>query len=350
MAGTELLGEEVLAETLSKGGLMVKGGLKSVMLAGIFLLALGTTAMATDITYYSGDIWGGQTIDVGNIYAILHYDATDTTLVIKYETEGGWMIEKCDLWIGTTPPIERGAPGQYPYNSGPVNDDEYSFSIPISELRTKFGINWGSAVYVMPHCDVWLDENKNGEKDGGEQGQTGYGGTVIKPKKGSWFGYFCFRLDPPEEPNPGPEPYSGITLTRGYWKRFWWTPTPQKPRPPQWWTEESKSNFLPVTLAGVEFEIPYDFWSQLDLPVRAKIFNQFLDQLIALYCNMTRNGDLDGVVYQGSVTDYYGWTVAQIFAEANSCDEDTDRATLVALKTVMDEINNNETTQVLVVP
>jgi hypothetical protein len=324
------------------------------MLAGIFLLALGTYAMATDITYYSGDIWGGQTIDVGNIYAILHYNEAQpyqSILEIKYETQDGWMLEECHLWINKTPPVERGAPGSYPYNSGPIKDDHYSFQITIDELKTKFGIDWGSAVYVMPHCAVWLDDG-DGIKEEGEQGETGYGGTIVNPKKGSWFGYFWFTLYKPDE-EPLPNPYSGMTLTRGYWKRFWWTPTPQKPNPPQLWTEEAKGNFLPVTLAGVDFSIPYHFWSQLDLPVKSKIFNQFLDQLIALYCNIIRWEDLEGAVYNDpnlSGEPYEDWTVGEIFDQANSYNENTPRDQLEVLKTVMDKINNNERYQVLEEP
>ncbi|MEO0068278.1 MAG: hypothetical protein ABIK23_04005 [candidate division WOR-3 bacterium] len=331
MAGTELLGEEVLAETLSKGGLMVKGGLKSVLLAGIFLLALGTTAMATDITYYSGDIWGGQTIDVGNIYAILHYDEDDpynSILEIKYETEDGWLLSECHLWIDDTMPKQRGSPGHYPYGEEDINDDHYSFEITIQELKDRFGINWGSYVFVMPHCAVWLDDG-DGIKEEGEEGETGFGGTVIKPKRGSWYGFFGFELTEPEK-EPTRTLYEGETRTRGYWRNHL--------------NEEQHGDWFPVTLAGYYIADVDAAIEVLSKPVHGKMWWQFLAQFLALYCNTQAFGDLELAYYDDpdmTGEPFENFQVQAIMDSANNYNEYTDEDILEEAKNVMDAINNN---------
>lgn len=321
---------------------MLRNGTKAAMLTGVMLLALGTLASAGVATLYQGDIWGGKTIDVGNIYAILHYDATDTTLEIKYVTENGWWMKECQLDTSTTAPAERGSPGQYAYKSGAINTTEYSFYIPIADLHALYpdeadGV-WGQDVYFLPHTAV-VKVNEQGQV---VQDETGYGGDV-KPGN-PWYGYFYITLLKPTPTGEEPEPFEGETYTRGYWQRYWWTPTAKKPNPPRIWTDEFKAKALPVTLAGVSFSTPQDFYDWLKTPVEGNMFIQFEAQLIALHCNLKLTAGLGGAIYN----DYNqtgepmeGMTVQAIYDSANKYNQYTDVTLLTEMKDVMDAINNN---------
>ncbi|MEO0026296.1 MAG: T9SS type A sorting domain-containing protein [candidate division WOR-3 bacterium] len=326
---------------------MQNRAVSAAVLTGVLLVALSATALATDVLYYEGDIWGGKTIDVGNIYAILHYDNQDTTLEIKYVTEDGWLLKECHLEPLATQPTERGEPGHYRYKQEDINSQEFSFYIPIDELHSLFSDGvWGHEVYFLPHAGVWLDADNDGEKDPDEQEETGYGGEVVEGRP--WYGYFAILL---VQPTPGQEPipFEGVTYTRGYWQRYWWTPTPKKPTPPRIWTDEFRTKALPVTLAGVQFSTPNDFYDWLKTPVTGEMFIQFVAQLIALHCNLKLTEDLGSAIYDNlnlTGEPMEGMTVQMIYDSANTYRQNTPAALLLEMKDVMDAINNNyEATQ-----
>jgi hypothetical protein len=314
-------------------------------MSGILLAALGTFASAGVDVLYQGDIWGGKTIDVGNIYAILNYDANDTTLEIKYVTENGWRMEECQLETLTTPPAGRGSPGHYSYKSGDINTTEYSFHIPIADLHALYpyaadGV-WGQDVYFLPHTSVWRDDG-DGIKEEGEQGETGYGGDVVIDNP--WYGYFYITLIKPTPTGNDPEPFEGATYTRGYWQRYWWTPTAKKPNPPRIWTDEFKAEALPGTLAGEYFSTPLNFYDWLKTPVEGDMFIQFEAQLIALHCNLKLTEDLGGAIYNDynqTGEPFEEMSVQAIYDSANKYNRYTDQTLLTELKDVMDAINNN---------
>lgn len=314
---------------------MLKNGLKSVLLAGIFLLALGTPTSAGYLQYYTGDIsiYGakGNITDIGTISAYLYYTTSETTLVIKYETEGSWRMTECHLWLGTQPPQERGEPGHYPYNSGLINTNEFIFKIPLSELRTKFLIDWGSNVYVMPHCAVYLDANNNQQYDYGEKTETGYGGLIIKPPKGAWYGYFNFTLIQPEpEPKPKLVPYEGETRTQGYWKTHL--------------NENEHGSWFPITLADYYIENVAAAIALFKIEPKGNMYIIFLHQFLALYCNTKNLADLEGAYYNDTVIEgepFENFLVGAIMDSANKYNQQTDKEILEAAKNVMDAINNN---------
>jgi hypothetical protein len=271
-----------------------------IALAAVALLAFAGNAMATDVVYYAGDIWAGQTTDVGTITATMNCTSSDTSLVIAYQTTGGWRMTECHVWIGTATPPSRGAPGKYPYKSGSINTTSYSFSIPIADLRSTFGIDWGEDVYVMPHCAVYKDANNNQQYNNGEQTETGYGGCIHKPKKGSWFGYFGFGLTKPnEEPR---QPYTEVTYSCGYWINFW-SPTEVSGQP--WHTDEDVLEWLGngtevidgVTLAGTNFKTAADLYDTYVQGSKYYYWFWFMEQFVSLYCNTCVADGLEEAYY-----------------------------------------------------
>ncbi len=312
---------------------MLKDGLKSVLLAGILLVALGTTTSASSLHYYTGDIFiygaKGNLTDIGTISANLYCTTSETTLVIKYETEGGWRMTECNLWLGTQPPEQRGAPGKYPYNSGPINTNEFTFEIPLSELRMKFLIDWDYDVYVMPHCVVYMDANDNQKYDDGERTETAYGGLIIKPPKGAWYGYFNFTLTQPK-PKPKLVPYDGETKTQGYWKTHL--------------NENDHSSWFPITLAGYYIENVAAAINLFKTEPKGDMYLIFLHQFLALYCNAKNLTDLEGAYYDDPDTaeePFESFLVGVIMDSANNYNQQTDKGILEEAKNVMDAINNN---------
>ncbi len=306
---------------------------KTLPLATLVLLLTAGAASATDVTYYTGDIWAGQTIDIGTISATMHCTGADSVLEIKYETTGGWRLTECHVWVGTVPPGARGAPGQYHYHSGTINTTSYSFFITIAELRSRFGLDWGLEVYVMPHCAVFLDGDSDGEYDNGEQTETGYGGTVVKPKRGAWYGFFGFALTRPQQP------------VREVWDL--------KTMAPDYWRDNFHDEiWYPVTLAGTEFASAAAAQAFLATALSADPYLLFLRELVAFYCNLMRIEELELAYYDHP--DYSGEfmeneNVGYIFTVANSYSATTNQATILLMKDVLQAINNNgkSTTKVL---
>jgi hypothetical protein len=272
---------------------------KIIALAAVALLTLAGNAMATDVVYYTGDIWAGKTTDVGTITATMHYTADDNaTLEIHYATDDGWKMTECHLWIAKKAPAARFAPGQYPYKSGTISTNSYSFSIPIADLKSRFGIDWGSDVYVMPHCALtWVG---SGNPPGGETNPTGYGGCIVNPKKGSWFGFFTFGLTKPnEQPR---EPYAGLTQTCGYWHDFW-SSTQVASSP--WYgmdADQNLKNYLGdgttvtgFTLAGETFNAADDLYNIG--PYDVGDFTFFMENFVPFYCNTILNSTLGDAYY-----------------------------------------------------
>jgi len=277
---------------------------KIIALAAVALLALAGNAMATDVVYYTGDIWAGKTTDVGTITATMHYTAdNNATLEIHYATDAGWQMTECHLWIAKKAPASRGAPGQYAYNSGTISTNSYSFSISIADLISRFVIGWDGDVYVMPHCALtWVG---SGNPPGGETNPTGFGGCIVNPKKGSWFGFFSFGLTKPnEQPRT---PYMGLTQPCEYWYNFW---GPTRAASSPWYGDDGHdgdsalADYLGdgtvvtdgVTLAGVNFKTADDLHRVAGLDSLG-YFGYFLENFIPFYCNTILNSSLEDAYY-----------------------------------------------------
>lgn len=280
--------------------------------------------------YGSGQGQGG--IDVGTVTV----SVDNQNLYVIYETEAtlgedgnyhDWILTECHVWVAETAPTERGQPGHYPYNSGPINTMEYTFTIPLSELEENFGITWGDIVYMMTHCALYYDENDNNQYDEGEQTETGYGYRPPNAWIGGqpWYGYFWFEL---VEPQPEAQPWPGKTFTPGYWKNH----------------PSAFAGYLPVTIAGVNVTTVNQALSILSNPSAKVAWNSFLCHLLATTFNACYDTTLLNAYYNDtSKTGEFmeNYTVGAILNIANGYNQNTPRATLLAMKDVLDAINNN---------
>jgi hypothetical protein len=311
-----------------------------IALAAVALLALAGNAMATDVTYYPvspdpGYIYAGQFTPVGTMTAVMHYTAdNNATLEIHYATDAGWQMNECHLQIATVQPASRGAPGQYAYSSGTISTNSYSFNIPIADLISDFGINWESDVYVMPHCALtWVG---SGNPPGGEAHPTGFGGCIVKPKKGSWFGFFAFDLTKPEDELR--QPYIGGAFGCNVWESYWCDQGGL-------YTPEDVENYLPVTLAGEYLETAAELFGMLSLPGENDAWNWFLVELAALHCNTIAFDGFDTLYYDDPNDDdeFMGnKQISYIMSVANGYRENHDPADpIVAMKDVLWAINYN---------
>jgi hypothetical protein len=272
-----------------------------IALAAIALLALASNAMATDVTYYTGSIWRGHNAGVGTVTATMHCSSSDTTLEIAYNTTDGWRMRECNLWIKKScRPSCRGNTGQYAYKCGSIDTTCHSFSIPIADLRRKFGIDWGKDVYVMPYCDVYKDGNNNHHHDSGEGHQCGFGGRHCQPKRGDWYGFCCFKCTKPqEEPR---EPYCGGTMTCTYWYNFW---SPDSVAEQSWHTDQDVLDYLGdgsavtdgVTLAGTTYKAAADLYAVYDGTGKNYWWYVLNTQIVTLYCNTVMTDGLEDAYY-----------------------------------------------------
>ncbi len=120
-------------------------------------------------------LWAGKTINVGTV--TVTYDVGN--IYVTYTTTGSWKIYETHLDLSTSAYTERGAPGHYDYQQSHNGVTSYTYTVPNQ---------WASAtsVYFLAHAVVGK---------GGSSTETAYGGTVVKPKKGSWYGTFCYVIN-----------------------------------------------------------------------------------------------------------------------------------------------------------
>lgn len=120
---------------------------------------------------------GGQTIDVGNV--VVSND--DEYLYVTYNTTGGWELVEVQLFVLDTEPTERLSPGQAPNKSGILESGTttYTFTIPLEG--------------DMCDVDLWLQAHASVVKRG-EEGQTAYGGEIVIPETGSWYGNIAYTV------------------------------------------------------------------------------------------------------------------------------------------------------------
>lgn len=108
------------------------------------------------------DLFAGQTNDVGDIVI----GNTSDSLFISIHSNVGFKDaaenESIKIWMGTSAPTERGAPGSYQYKYMAANGvlDFYG-GWSFDELN----VNCESNLYLMIHCDV-LNETAMGGKSG----------------------------------------------------------------------------------------------------------------------------------------------------------------------------------------
>jgi hypothetical protein len=127
----------------------------------------------------------GKTTDVGSVVV-----ANDKNFIyVTYNTTGGWNLAEVHLYVLDTEPTERLTPGQAPNKSGSLADGTttYTFTIPLKEGEC------GSTLWLQAHASVV----KNGQA-----GETAYGGEIVIPDRGSWYGNISYTVEccnPPVE-------------------------------------------------------------------------------------------------------------------------------------------------------
>lgn len=95
---------------------------------------------------------GQNIISKGEPVGSVTVDYTASNIIVKYEVISLCNITDAHVWVGKTPlPLNKqnayiSAPGQLGYNSGVVNSNTYTFTIP-----NKFGT---SDIYVAAHADI----------------------------------------------------------------------------------------------------------------------------------------------------------------------------------------------------
>lgn len=104
-------------------------------------------------------------------------------LYVTYTTTGDWTLSQAHVFVLTSEPTERLSPGQAPYKveNLPNGTQTYTFSIPFSE-----DLVCGSSIWIQAHADVTKE--------------TAYGGTIVDPRNGSWFGKIFYQIECCEPP------------------------------------------------------------------------------------------------------------------------------------------------------
>jgi hypothetical protein len=89
-------------------------------------------------------LWAGKTINVGTVTVT----QDQNKLYVKYSTTGSWKISETHLDVSTSAYTQRGAPGQYDYqssNGGGVTT--YTYTVPITWAA-------GTKIYFLAHAVV----------------------------------------------------------------------------------------------------------------------------------------------------------------------------------------------------
>lgn len=123
-------------------------------------------------------LWAGKNTNVGTVSVA----QVGNSLVVTYATSSTWKLKETHLDISTSQYTQRGAPGQYDYQSTHNNITTYTYTIPNTWAS-------GTKLYFLAHAVV----GKTSYNSCGST-ETAYGGTVISPQYGSWYATFCYTL------------------------------------------------------------------------------------------------------------------------------------------------------------
>ena len=124
-------------------------------------------------------LWAGKNTNVGTV--VVTQD--QNYLYVEYKTSSTWKIKETHLDISTQKYTQRGSPGQYDYQS--------SNGSGVASYKYKIHITWaaGTKIYFLAHAVVGkYSSNSCGSTE------TAYGGTIITPNNGSWYGTFCYTI------------------------------------------------------------------------------------------------------------------------------------------------------------
>jgi|GEM_PF-3413867 len=149
----------------------------------------------------------GQHIPVGNIVVGNDGDY----LYVTYKTTDDWYLTEVHLYVLDEDPERRLPPGRAPYKSKVDKEKEFTLKIPLGDFVPDF----------ENQCDelsLWLQAHAVVKKivDGEVvQKETAYGGDIVKPRRGAWYGVFPFTIKCCEEPCEDRIVIYGISGSRG---------------------------------------------------------------------------------------------------------------------------------------
>lgn len=137
-------------------------------------------------------------------------------------------------------------------------------------------------------------------------------------------------------PPPSSEPWTGITYSPGYWKNH----------------QSATTALLPVTLCGYVVDTWAKALAILSNPSAKNDngWNSFRCHFLTTLLNVANDPDLNGAYYNNTnITGEWmeNQTVASIKALANTYTSTMSKATILQMKDVFDDINNNQSTHVL---
>ena len=124
-------------------------------------------------------------INKTTLAGIITVSNDETNLFITYTLNSPYLIPPggAHVWLGSSAPTGKGAPGQYPYHSDNTTYvSTYTFTIPLTDLQ-QYLVN--GTFYFMTHSAVVV-QNQDGSY-GSEA--TGYSEHIVIPQRGAWYGY-----------------------------------------------------------------------------------------------------------------------------------------------------------------
>ncbi len=139
----------------------------------MFSQSADACVLSAEYTLYAGQTTAMGTVDVSN-------DAD--SLRITYTTDAGWSLKETHVQLSLNVPVERGAPGRY--TNGNTSHIAGTTTFTYTYALADLGYSFGDVVYIRAHAATG-------------NGETAYAGTIVKPKKGSWFGYATFEVRQP---------------------------------------------------------------------------------------------------------------------------------------------------------
>lgn len=145
------------------------------------VISIDRSAIEPCGTPMMADFFAGQHINVGTI--IVENDATN--LYVTYSLTGNWSLEETHLYVGecdSIPYNNAGNPiiGHFPYSSSHSGIQEFTYSIPLSEL--------GECFCVVAHASV----------TNGTSSETAFGfGTPFSGPRWGWYFEYCVQECPP---------------------------------------------------------------------------------------------------------------------------------------------------------
>jgi hypothetical protein len=102
-------------------------------------------------------LMAGQNIEVGTV--TVSDDGTDLTVHYGI-TEAGWFIVQAHMYADVKAP-KNGAPGRFPFDSGPVHGTSFTFTVPLADL----GVASGDELFIAAHAVVNNEFNTIGYMD-----------------------------------------------------------------------------------------------------------------------------------------------------------------------------------------